>query len=160
YVLDKALATAARLAPQDPPLPVAVNLSARSLLDPRLASSIGALLRRHGIPGDRLILEITETVMTRELPGIEEALAQLRALGVRLAVDDFGTGYASLTFLTRVPLDEVKVDGALVAQMSHSPEAEAIVRTTVELGRELGLRVVAEGVETADQHAMLTRIGC
>lgn len=160
YVVDKALAVAARLARLGTPIPVAVNLSARSLLDPRLAKAIGILLRKHRVPGRQLVLEITETVLTKELPGIDEALASLRALGVRLAVDDFGTGYASLTFLTRVPLDEVKVDGALVAQMADSPEATAIVRTTVELGRDLGLRVVAEGVETVAQQEMLVRLGC
>jgi diguanylate cyclase len=160
YVVDRALACAAHLARRGTPVPVAVNLSARSLLDPHLSQVIGSLLRKHRVPGRRLVLEITETVMTRELPGIDEALASLRALGVRLAVDDFGAGYASLTFLTRVLLDEVKVDRALVARMTDSAEAAAIVRTTVELGRELGLQVVAEGVETAAQHDMLIRLGC
>jgi EAL domain-containing protein (putative c-di-GMP-specific phosphodiesterase class I) len=160
YVLDKALAVAAQLAVHGPQVPVAVNLSARSLLDRRLPAALSTLLRKHQVPGRQLVLEITETVMTRELPGIDEALANLRALGVGLAVDDFGTGFASLTFLTRVPLDEVKVDGALVAQMADSAEAAAIVRTTVELGRDLRLRVVAEGVETAAQEQMLTRLGC
>jgi diguanylate cyclase (GGDEF)-like protein len=160
YVLDKALAVAAQLAVHGPQVPVAVNLSARSLLDRRLPGALSTLLRKHQVPGRQLVLEITETVMTRELPGIDEALANLRALGVGLAVDDFGTGFASLTFLTRVPLDEVKVDGALVAQMADSAEAAAIVRTTVELGRDLRLRVVAEGVETAAQEQMLTRLGC
>jgi diguanylate cyclase len=160
YILDHALAEAARLAARGPEIPVAVNLSARSLLDPRLPTVLGMLLRKHRVGGRQLVLEITETVMTRELPGIDEALNGLRALGVRLAVDDFGTGFASLTFLTRIPLDEVKVDGALVAQMVDSPEAVAIVRTTVELGRELGFRVVAEGVETAAQEQLLSRLGC
>ncbi len=160
YVIDHALACAARLAKRGSPVPVAVNLSARSLLDPELPGVISSLLRRHRVPGRALVLEITETVMTRELPGVNEALTSLRALGVRLAVDDFGTGYASLTFLTRVPLDEVKVDGTLVARMTDSAEAAAIVRTTVELGRDLGLQVVAEGVETASQQEMLARLGC
>lgn len=160
YVIDKALAAAARWARRGPPVPVAVNLSARSLLDPRLPQAVAALLRKHKVPGRRLTLEITETVVTSELPGIGEALTSLRALGVGLSVDDFGTGYASLTLLTRVPLDEVKVDGTFVTQMGSSTEAAAIVRTTVELGRELGLRVVAEGVETAAQQQMLTTLGC
>jgi diguanylate cyclase (GGDEF)-like protein len=160
YVIDKAMAAGAELSRQGSPLPVAVNLSARSLLDPQLPGAVDTLLRKHRLPGRQLVLEITETVMTRELPGIDEALAALRALGVRLAVDDFGTGYASLTFLTRVPLDEVKVDGALVAEMSHSPQAAAVVRITVELGRDLGLQVVAEGVETAAQQEMLVKLGC
>jgi diguanylate cyclase (GGDEF)-like protein len=160
YVIDKALAAAARWARRGPAVPVAVNLSARSLLDPRLPQVIATLLRKHKVPGRRLTLEITETVVTSELPGIDEALTNLRALGVRLAVDDFGTGYASLTFLTRFPLDEVKVDGSFIMRMSDSPEATAIIRATVELGRDLGMRVVAEGVETADQRQLLTTLGC
>jgi diguanylate cyclase (GGDEF)-like protein len=160
YVIDKALAAAARWAKRGPAVPVAVNLSARSLLDPRLPAAVAGLLRKHKVPGRRLVLEITETVVTSELPGIDEALTSLRALGVRLAVDDFGTGFASLTFLTRMPLDEVKVDGSFVAEMASSPQAAAIVRTTVELGRELGMRVVAEGVETAAQQRRLTALGC
>jgi diguanylate cyclase (GGDEF)-like protein len=160
YVIDKALAAAARWAKRGPAVPVAVNLSARSLLDPRLPAAVAALLRKHRVPGRRLVLEITETVVTSDLPGIDDALTSLRALGVRLAVDDFGTGVASLTFLTRMPLDEVKVDGSFVAQMADSPQAAAIVRTTVELGRELGMRVVAEGVETAAQQRRLTALGC
>jgi predicted signal transduction protein with EAL and GGDEF domain len=160
YIVDKALATAARLAKRGRAMPIAVNLSARSLLDPRLPRAVGALLRKHRVPGRRLLLEITETVVASELPGIQEVLAGLRALGVRLAVDDFGTGHASLAFLTRVALDEVKVDRAFVTQMDRSAEAAAIVRTTVELGRELGLRVVAEGVETAEQRERLGALGC
>jgi diguanylate cyclase len=160
YVLDHALAVAATLAARGSEFPVSVNLSARSLLDPRLPIVIRTLLRKHQVAGRQLVLEITEAVMTRELPGVDEALTNLRALGVRLAVDDFGTGYASLTFLTRIPLDEVKVDRALVSEMAESPEAVAIVRTTIELGRDLGFRVVAEGVETAAQQQLLTRLGC
>jgi diguanylate cyclase (GGDEF)-like protein len=160
YVIDKALEAAARWAKRGPAVPVAVNLSARSLLDPRLPQAVAALLRKHRVPGRRLVLEITETVVTSDLPGVDQALTNLRALGVRLAVDDFGTGYASLTFLTRMPLDEVKVDGSFVTQMAESPEATAIIRATVELGRELGMQVVAEGVETAAQRHQLTTLGC
>jgi diguanylate cyclase len=160
YVLDHALGVAARLAADGSETPVAVNLSARSLLDPRLPLVIQTLLRKHQVAGRLLVLEITEAVMTRELPGVDEALTSLRALGVRLAVDDFGTGYASLTFLTRIPLDEVKVDRALVSQVADSPEAAAIMRTTIELGRDLGFRVVAEGVETAAQQHLLAQLGC
>jgi diguanylate cyclase (GGDEF)-like protein len=160
YVIDKALAAATTWSKQAPALPVAVNLSGRSLLDPRLPQAVAKLLRRHRLPGRRLIIEIAETVVTSELPGIEEALTNLRALGVRLSVDDFGTGYASLSFLTRIPLDEVKLDGKFVNRMAHSVEAAAIVRTTVELGRELGMRVVAEGVETAAQREQLLQLGC
>jgi predicted signal transduction protein with EAL and GGDEF domain len=160
YVIDKALSAAADWAQQGVPVPISVNVSARSLLDPRLPADVAELLRRHQVPPQRLVLEITETVVLSEMEVIDEVLAGLRASGVQLAVDDFGTGFSSLTFLTRVAVDELKVDRAFVAKMVDSPEAAAIVRTTVELARELGLRVVAEGVETADQRAALAALGC
>ncbi|HEU5111307.1 MAG TPA: GGDEF domain-containing phosphodiesterase, partial [Micromonosporaceae bacterium] len=160
YVIDKALAAAADWARQGVPVPISVNVSARSLLDPRLPADVSELLRHHQVPPQRLVLEITETVVLSEMEVIDEVLSGLRSSGVQLAVDDFGTGFSSLTFLTRVNVDELKVDQAFVAKMVDSPEAAAIVRTTVELGRELGLRVVAEGVETADQRAALVALGC
>jgi diguanylate cyclase (GGDEF)-like protein len=159
-VLDRALALAARWRSAGIAVPISVNLSARSLLDRRLPGQVGALLTQHRFPAELLVLEITESVVMSELPVIDDVLAGIRRLGVQLAVDDFGTGYSSLTFLTRVQVEEVKIDRVFVARMVDSPEAAAIVRTTVELGRELGLRVVAEGVETAEQRAMLVQLGC
>jgi len=105
-------------------------------------------------------LEITETVVMSELSVIDDVLGKLRDLGVQLAVDDFGTGYSSLTFLTRVPVDEVKIDRSFVQTMVQSTEVAAIVRTTIDLAHRLDLRVVAEGVETAEQRAALTALGC
>ncbi|HEY2670504.1 MAG TPA: bifunctional diguanylate cyclase/phosphodiesterase [Rugosimonospora sp.] len=160
YVLDRAVALAADWAAQGLSVPISVNLSARSLLDVRLPNEIAQLLVRYRVPAHRLILEITETVVVPESRTVTDVLDQLRAMGVQLAVDDFGTGYSSLTFLTRVRVDEVKVDQTFVARMAESPEAMAIVRTTVELARELNLRVVAEGVETAEQRSELARLGC
>jgi predicted signal transduction protein with EAL and GGDEF domain len=159
-VFDLALGHAARWAAQGFEVPLAVNISPRSLLDPSLPADIAELLHRHRVPAHRLVLEITETVVMSELEVIDEVLAGLRELGVQIAVDDFGTGYSSLTFLTRIAVDEVKVDRTFVAKMADSPEAAAIVRTTVGLGRELGLRVVAEGVETAEQRRLVTAMGC
>ncbi|HEU4421081.1 MAG TPA: EAL domain-containing protein, partial [Pilimelia sp.] len=160
YVIDKALGAAAEWAREGVVVPISVNISARSLLDPRLPADVAELLRRHGVPPRRLVLEITETVVMSELDVIDEVLAGLRGAGVQLAVDDFGTGYSSLTFLTRIAVDELKVDRAFVAKMIDSPKAAAIVRTTVDLAQELGLRVVAEGVETAEQRAALAALGC
>ncbi|MFD0968706.1 putative bifunctional diguanylate cyclase/phosphodiesterase [Plantactinospora endophytica] len=157
YVVDKALGVAADWARHGLDVPISINLSARSLLDPRLPAES---LRRHQVPAHRLVLEITETVVMSELEVIDEVLSALRSMGVQLAVDDFGTGFSSLTFLTRISVDELKVDRSFVMKMAESPEAAAIVRTTVDLGRELGLRVVAEGVETADQRAALAELGC
>ncbi|TYB95908.1 bifunctional diguanylate cyclase/phosphodiesterase [Micromonospora sp. WP24] len=160
YVLDKALAVAAGWAREGLDVPISVNLSARSLLDPRLPGEIAEALRRHQVPAHRLVLEITETVVMSELEVIDEVLATLRSMGVQLAVDDFGTGFSSLTFLTRIAVDELKVDRSFVIRMADSPEAAAIVRTTVGLAHELGLRVVAEGVETAEQRLALAELGC
>ncbi|MCX5069325.1 bifunctional diguanylate cyclase/phosphodiesterase [Micromonospora lupini] len=160
YVLDKALGVAAGWAREGLDVPISVNLSARSLLDPRLPAEIADALRRHQVPPHRLVLEITETVVMSELEIIDEVLATLRSMGVQLAVDDFGTGFSSLTFLTRIAVDELKVDRSFVIRMADSPEAAAIVRTTVGLAHELGLRVVAEGVETAEQRLALAELGC
>ena len=160
YVIDKALDVASGWAAHDLDVPVSVNISPRSLLDRRLPVDVAELLRRHRVPPRRLVLEITETVVLSESAVIDEVLAELREVGVQLAVDDFGTGCSSLTFLTRITVDELKVDRTFVAKMFDSPEEAAIVRTTVDLGRELGLRVVAEGVETAQQRAALAELGC
>ncbi|WP_405116434.1 bifunctional diguanylate cyclase/phosphodiesterase [Micromonospora sp. NBC_01405] len=160
YVLDKALGVAADWARAGLDVPISVNLSARSLLDPRLPAEIGEALRRHQVPPRRLVLEITETVVMSELEIIDEVLATLRSMGVQLAVDDFGTGFSSLAFVTRIAVDELKVDRSFVIRMADSPEAAAIVRATVGLAHELGLRVVAEGVETAEQRLALAELGC
>jgi diguanylate cyclase len=160
YVLDEALRVAAHCAAEGVPLPVSVKLSPRSLLARSLPNEVGTLLARHRVPAERLVLEITETVVVPEFKVVTEVLAGLRALGVQLAVDDFGTAYSSLTFLTRVHVDEVKVDQTFVRRMLESPEAMAIVRTTVDLARQLNLRVVAEGVETAVQKMALAGLGC
>ena len=91
---------------------------------------------------------------------MDEVIAALRAMGVQISVDDFGTGFSSLSFVTRVPVDELKVDRSFVTDMTDSPAAAAVVRGAVELGARLGVRVVAEGVETADQRAALLALGC
>ncbi len=160
YVIDRALAVAAEWAAHDVPVPVSVNLSPRSLLDADLPAQLAELLAKHGVPANRLVLEITETVVVPEHDAISAVLDGLQHLGVQLAVDDFGTGYSSLKFLTRVHVDEVKVDRTFVARMVESPEVCAIIKTTVDLAARLGIRVVAEGVETAEQRAALARLGC
>jgi diguanylate cyclase (GGDEF)-like protein len=159
-VLDRALGVAARLAKAGLELPVSVNLSPRSLLDPQLPEDLGEMLREHGVPAENLILEITETVVLSPLRVTDQVLHALRELGVRFAVDDFGTGYSSLTFLTRIAVDELKVDRTFVAKMGTSRETAAIVRAVVDLGNQLGMRVVAEGVETAEQRNALVKLGC
>jgi FOG: EAL domain len=139
---------------------VSVNLSPRSLSDPNLPGDVTDLLKRYGVEPKMLTLEITESAVLTGQPIVAETLAALRAHGVQLAVDDFGSGFSSLTFLARVQVDEVKVDSTFVAAMTESAEAAAIVRTTVDLGRRLGVRVVAEGVETPAQRSALEDLGC
>ncbi len=160
HVLDQALSAAATwgAGPQAPT--VAVNLSARNLLDRNLPGDVATALDRHHFPPARLILEITETVMMSELDVVDDVLGALRQLGVQLSVDDFGTGFSSLTFLSRVHVDEVKIDRSFVSAMLVSPGDAAIVRAVLELGRNFGLRVVAEGVEVRDQQEHLSELGC
>jgi len=160
YVIDKALQVAADVAAHGMDVPIAVNLSAHNLLDQHLPNDVAELLRQHNVTPDRLVMEITETVVMSDQDVIDDVLASLRSMGVRIALDDFGTGYSSLAFLARVPVDEVKVDRSFVMRMAESPQAAAIVRFTIGLGQELGLRVVAEGVETAAQRVALETLGC
>ena len=143
------------------PLRVAVNLSARQFAPRnRLAVQVERVLSKTGFRPDLLDLEITESVLlTRNVP-VSETLAALRTLGARLLLDDFGTGYGSLIYLRQFPLDVLKVDSSFVQGVSQSPEDAAIVRAVIDLAHALGMRVVAEGVETEEQLAELTRLGC
>jgi EAL domain-containing protein (putative c-di-GMP-specific phosphodiesterase class I) len=141
-------------------LPVAVNVSPRSLLDARFPGSVMSRLRGHDLPPDRLILELTETLTISQLEVVDQVLNQLRDEGVRLALDDFGTGYSSLSVLSRIPVHELKIDRAFVMAMENSAEALAVIRSTVDLGRSLDLAVVAEGVESEPQRRALWELGC
>ncbi len=159
-VLGKAVAECAAWRRQGRDIRVAVNLSARSLLDHELPRDIAAALRRHDLPADRLVVEITETVVMSELEVVEDVLAALRGLGVTLSVDDFGTGYSSLAFLRRVAVNEVKIDKSFVQGMVASRDDAAIVRATIQLAQSLGLLVVAEGVESEPLRRRLVELGC
>jgi diguanylate cyclase (GGDEF)-like protein len=159
-VLDLALAAAKGWDAANIDLPVSVNVSARSLLDPAFPAQVADALRRHRTPAARLVLEITESVAVSEQPIVDDVLAELRDSGVQLSLDDFGTGYSSLAIVTRAPFDEIKIDRSFVDDMIDSAAAEAVVRGAVELGSRLGVRVVAEGVETIEQRAALIALGC
>jgi diguanylate cyclase (GGDEF)-like protein len=159
-VLDQAVAQCVTWQEHGRPISVAVNLSARSLLDRQLPDDVRAVLLRHGLPPDRLVLEITETTATSELEVVEDVLSRLRLLGVEVSVDDFGTGYSSLAFLQRTAVHELKVDRTFVAGMLTSENDLALVRATVNLARSLGARSVAEGVEDGAQAAALREMGC
>jgi diguanylate cyclase (GGDEF)-like protein len=160
YVLDLSLTVAASWLAEGFDVPVSVNISSRSLLDTALPAEIDDLLSRHGVPAHRLVLEITESIPVSELEIVDDVLADLRDMGVQLSVDDFGTGFSSLSFVARVRVDELKVDRSFVDAMTDSEAATAVVRGAVELGDRLGARIVAEGVETAEQRLALLKLGC
>jgi diguanylate cyclase (GGDEF)-like protein len=159
-VLDLALSAASTWHAAGVDVPVSVNVSARSLLDPGFPAQVADALRRHRAPASRLVLEITESVAVSEQDIVDDVLAELRGSGVQLSLDDFGTGYSSLAIVTRAPVDEIKIDRSFVDNMIDSPAAGAVVRGAVELAARLGVRVVAEGVETTEQRAALIALGC
>jgi diguanylate cyclase len=137
-----------------------VNLSVPNLLDMRLPADVSELLRRWDVPASRLNLEVTENVILADPARVIVVLGALKQIGVRLSLDDFGTGSSTLSFLKRLPVDELKIDKSFVMAMEHSAPDEVIVRSTTELAQRLGLRVVAEGVETAAALEYLEQVGC
>jgi diguanylate cyclase (GGDEF)-like protein len=139
---------------------VAVNLSAADMSDASLPERTVALLAEHAVPAAQLVLEVTESTIMEEPALAAEVMLKLRAAGVRFAVDDFGTGHSSLAQLHALPVDELKIDRAFVTDLERTPSNQAIVRSTIELGHILGLRVVAEGVETPEVWSTLLRMGC
>jgi diguanylate cyclase (GGDEF)-like protein len=159
-VLDQALMAAGAWQEADFDLPVAVNVSPRSLLDPRFPGTVVARLRAHDLPPERLFLELTETLTLSQLEVVDQVLGQLRDAGVRLALDDFGTGYSSLSVLSRIPVHELKIGRTFVSTMETSAEAAAVVRSTIDLARSLDLVVVADGVESEPQRRALWELGC
>jgi diguanylate cyclase (GGDEF)-like protein len=141
-------------------LTVAVNLSASNLLDTQLPDQIEMLLTALDLPSDLLELEITETVLMADPVRALEVLRGLRALGVRLAVDDYGTGYSSLSYLQDLPVDDLKLDRSFVMRSESEPRSAAIVRSTIALAHSLDMRIIAEGVESADVLSRLAKAGC
>ncbi|BCQ28923.1 EAL domain-containing protein (plasmid) [Caballeronia sp. NK8] len=137
-----------------------VNISAIQLREHELVAALGKSLLAHGVPPHCLELEITETVLMDGAEHYAQAIHAIRGLGVKLSLDDFGTGYSSLSYLNRFPLDRLKIDRAFVRDMLDASADLAIVKAIVDLGHELGLRVVAEGVETGHQAQVLRKIGC
>jgi diguanylate cyclase (GGDEF)-like protein len=159
-VLEQAIAEATVWHAEGLDLPVSVNLSARNLLDPELPGEVESILARFGLPAELLVLELTETTMITDAEATEAVLGRLRRIGVKLSVDDFGTGYSSLAFLQRVAVNEIKIDKTFVMAMTRCDSDAAIVRATIELAHGLGIRVVAEGVETPAHVAALQAFGC
>ena len=139
---------------------VSVNVSARQLRAGVLLDQVARALDESGLPPERLELELTESMLVDGSTDTLLTLAAIRDLGVGLALDDFGTGYASLSVLKRLPLNTIKLDRAFIRDLPHDAEDTAIVRAVQQIASALKLEVVAEGVETEDQRAFLTGIGC
>ena len=165
WVLQTACAEAARwqhqqARPLDQAISVSVNVSPRQLDDPDLPQHVAAAMGDSGLAEGSLALELTETALLDEEPAGLESLTRLRQAGANLVLDDFGTGYSSLTHLTRLPISALKVDQSFVAGLGRNKRDAAVVSAVVALGSELGMRVIAEGVETREQLSLLKQTGC
>ena len=141
-------------------LMLSVNVSARQFRQPDFVAQVLSIVERSGVPAHRLKLELTESMLVNDVEDIIAKMTALKAHGVGFSLDDFGTGYSSLAYLKRLPLDQLKIDQAFVRNLLTDPNEAAIARTVVNLGRDLGLNVIAEGVETGGQRDFLSSIGC
>ncbi len=159
-VLSRGIASLARLEANGLRLGLSVNLSTHDLFDNRLPARVRGYLDLHGVDASSLTLEITESSLLVDAPRTRATIDDLHAVGLRLAVDDFGTGYSSLSYLRRLPVHELKIDQTFVAGMLTDPQDEVIVRSTIDLGHNLGLQVVAEGVESIPVLDRLAAVGC
>jgi diguanylate cyclase (GGDEF)-like protein len=160
HVLGVAVAQARAWKDEGLDLDVAVNLTIPDLLDLELPDRIAMLLRESGLEADRLELEITESSILADPFRVRQVLTRLHQMGLRLAIDDFGTGYSSLAYLKRLPVHAVKIDRSFVSGMCQDPSDATIVRSTIDLGRNLGLAIVAEGVESLEIWNALRGLGC
>jgi len=141
-------------------LTVAVNLSVRNLMDRQLPKDVARLLEKHSLSSDRLELEITESMVMSEPRRALAVLTELSDMGIALSIDDFGTGYSSLAYLKKLPVQAIKIDKSFVMDMIEDPGNAMIVHSTVDLGQNLGLKVVAEGVESEEAWHRLAAMGC
>jgi EAL domain-containing protein (putative c-di-GMP-specific phosphodiesterase class I) len=144
----------------DMPLRISVNLSTRDLLDPELSTRLATILARHGVQASAFCLEITESAIMDDPQRAEAMLNRLSEQGFKLSIDDFGTGYSSLAYLKRLPVDELKIDKSFVMGMESGEDDAMIVRSTIDLAHNLGLTVVAEGVETLAILDRLRALSC
>jgi EAL domain-containing protein (putative c-di-GMP-specific phosphodiesterase class I) len=160
HVLDAALAQVRRFLDRGMEIPVSVNITAPDLLDLTFVRRVGRALDSHEVPAELLCLEVTETVVMSDPDRIVAALGGLRALGVGLSLDDYGTGLSSLAYLQTLPVDELKIDRSFVSRLVHDRGSALIVGSTIGLAHGLALRVVAEGVEDEATMQVLASVGC
>jgi len=160
WVLSEAIRQCGVWLRQHLDIEISVNLSARDLMTRDLPELISALLSEHGVPPHMICLEITESGFMEDPAHAQRVLDRLSAIGLRLSIDDYGTGYSSLSYIMKLPVNELKIDRAFVSNMSQDADLMTIVRSTIELGHSLGLKVVAEGVEDSRGCAVLRGLGC
>ena len=146
--------------PSDPPLFISVNVSGKLFLKRGIVDRLVGILESTGLPPESLRLEVTENVVLEHVDTALDNLQQLRALGIQLSIDDFGTGYSSLSYLQRFHYDELKIDRSFVSRLGQGSDSRAIVETILGLANNLGIGVVAEGVETAEQADRLRQMAC
>lgn len=160
WMLGEALALCRALAQQGHTLTVSLNLSARDLLAPQLVETFAEQLEAHGVSASQIEIEITESTLMSERDRAQDALAHLAGMGIKIAIDDFGVGYSSLAYLRNLPVDAIKIDRSFVTGMDRNENDAAIVRTSVDLAHNLGLEVIAEGVESDETLRRLQELGC
>ena len=160
WVIDKALEQTASMIAEGMHISMSVNLSAQNLQEPNFVTRVKSLLAKHKVPASYLILELTETAVMLDPNHAQNVLTQLSNEGIKISIDDFGTGYSSLSYIKKLPLHEVKIDKSFIQDMVNDKDDTIIVNTTLHMSHNLGLRVVAEGVESADVLELLRGLGC
>jgi EAL domain-containing protein (putative c-di-GMP-specific phosphodiesterase class I) len=160
FVLHEALAQCAAWRREGHNLTISINVSATNMLDVDFVDVVAEQLRRHQVPADALILEITETTIISDLDHCGQVIDRLRALGCTVSIDDFGAGFTSLASLSNLAVGEVKLDRSFLTALERDPESRTLIEATIRLAHALGLRVVAEGVEEEATLDMLARLGC
>ena len=160
WVIDSAIAQCGAWQAAGHPLKISINISARDLLDKELVPYVMAKLEEYGVAPGLICAELTESALMEDPKNARETLAQLHELGLKLSMDDYGTGYSSLAYIKDLSLDELKIDRAFISGMNNDPQNAAIVHSTIELGHRLGMSVVAEGVETDHELNALKQFGC
>jgi EAL domain-containing protein (putative c-di-GMP-specific phosphodiesterase class I) len=141
-------------------LNISINISARDLIVPKLPALFAKLMKTYDVPPQCLMLEITESSIMANLLGAMDTMNTLHGMGLHMSVDDFGTGYSSLSYLKRLPVSELKIDRSFVTNMKSGSDDAIIVRSTIDLAHNMGLTVVAEGVENKASYDMLSAMGC
>jgi EAL domain-containing protein (putative c-di-GMP-specific phosphodiesterase class I) len=153
-------AQAALLPSLPQPVSVSVNISGLQFIRPDFVETVAAALKEYGLRASCLELELTETVVMRDVDNSAAKIARLRELGISIAIDDFGTGYSSLGYLQRLPIDVIKIDQSFVADIGIRATALPLIEALVAMAHRLGIRVIVEGVETQEQLEAVTRAGC